>query len=287
MFLTSDSSAFESELGYKKFPVGYDFYTDRFQFMSGGGADRCVVRDCLCKASKPPFVSNDKWVTGTRRYSVYFEESDYISTPSSYDRLEQFLKSYPPNTAFSIVGYTDDCGTHAYNSKLVRKRVAEIRSRMAAVGYRRASTISFEAEAGRGHDPASRRVDVIAHTQSRVTTVVDKVQADVYLIDASGSMWSGWRTWSNLVAASFKPGSKIYLSVTDRCAPGARLDLVSPSGGTEIWYSYWRVIDYMEQGQTLAIISDFKSDVPLTHREADLISMKVSKKGIKVIAVTP
>ena len=128
---------------------------------------------------------------------------------------------------------------------------------------------------------------MIVHTQSRLTTIVDKVQADVYLIDASGSMWDGWKKWSEIIAVSYKPGSKIYLSKTGNCRNGSRMDLVAPSGGTEIWYSYWMVLDSMKKGETLAVISDFDSDIPLTRREAAMINAKVKSKQIKVIAVSP
>ena len=63
-------------------------------------------------------------------------------------------------------------------------------------------------------------------------------------------------------------------------------DTITPSGGTEIWYSYWYVLDYMKQGQTLAIISDFKSEIPLTQNERRRIDEKATKKGIKVIAIS-
>ena len=115
--------------------------------------------------------------------------------------------------------------------------------------------------------------------------MLDKVPADVYLIDASGSMWESWRNWSDVVAASFKPGSRVYLSKTVDCRNGQLLSEVKPGGGTEIWYSYWKVLDFMKEGETLVIISDFISDIPLTQRESVTIENKVASKNIKVIAL--
>ena len=112
-------------------------------------------------------------------------------------------------------------------------------------------------ERSAGHSSDVRRVDVVVHTSSRLTTKIDKIPADYYLIDASGSMWSnGWTKWSDVVNASVKPGSKIYLSIMSGCRNGQSISSVRPQGGTEIWWSYWMLLDKMSPGQTLAIISE-------------------------------
>ena len=153
--------------------------------------------------------------------------------------------------------------------------------------YQRIDGTVFNAEHSRGHDPSVRRVDIIAHTTSRLTTMIDKIQADVYLIDASGSMWGGWKNWVDVVSVSFRPGARVYLSKTTSCTEGQRLSAVRPGGGTEIWYSYWKILEWMKPGQTLAIVSDFRSDVPLTRRESMLIEQKVRDRSINVIAISP
>lgn len=260
-------------------------HSDRFQYMSNGAGARCEIKDCLCRV-KPPFTSI-KDTFDKRRFSVYFREGDYASTSGSLEKLKLFLKKYKKTSSVTVTSYTDECGGHDYNVDLARKRAAHIQKVITAAGFRSPTKTTFKAEAGFGHDPASRRVDVIVHTQSRLTTIVDKIQADVYLIDASGSMWDGWKKWKEIVAASYKPGSRVYLSKTGNCQNGANMNLVSPAGGTEIWYSYWMVLDSMKRGETLAVISDFDSDIPLTRREAAMISAKVRSKQIKVIAVSP
>ena len=262
---------------------------DRFQYMSGGGADRCAAQDCMCRASAPRYTLRPSpTISGTRRLAVSFLEGSHEIPDSFVSVVRSYLESFPQQTSFTIVGYTDGCGSHDYNEGLVERRVAQVRNILRDNGYSNVAGTQFHAEASQRHDPAVRRVDIIAHTTSRLTTMIDKVQADVYLIDASGSMWEGWKDWSNLVAVSFKPNSRIYLSQTLACPTArVRLDQVSPAGGTEIWYSYWKVLEWMEPGETLAIISDFRSDVPLTARESRLIQQKVNTRQIKVIAISP
>ena len=62
---------------------------------------------------------------------------------------------------------------------------------------------------------------------------------------------------------------------------------IIPGGGTEIWYSYWKILNDMSPGQTLAIISDFQSRVPLSSREAATIQSIAESKSIRVIAISP
>ena len=131
----------------------------------------------------------------------------------------------------------------------------------------------------------ARRIDISVHTTRRITTAIDKIPADVYLIDASGSMWPEWRRWTDVVNASYKPGSRIYVSMTTGCRTNQTLNSIRPQGGTEIWYAYYMLLDRMQPGETLAIISDFQSDIPLRAWERRLLDAKVAERGVNVIAV--
>lgn len=289
LFLLSSSTAADEKASeYILYKHELPDWDERFQLAAGTAKDRCQLHECLCSVSRPVSSSQSTFGTGTdRRHSLYFSEAGYVPKESQKRSLENWIKKHSFSTSITLIGYTDSCGTHDYNEKLVRNRVSEVRQTLTGMGYPKASSIIFRAEASYGHDPSSRRVDVIVHRTSRLTTMIEKVQADVYLIDASGSMWGSWRKWSDIVAVSFKPGSRIYLSKSEDCYSGQSLDKVSPSGATEIWYSYWKVLDKMKAGETLVVISDFRSTVPLTRREAEMIEEKVRSKGIKVIALKP
>lgn len=291
MLLTVTSSSFAAEptaTAYQVFDIGKIAGT-RFQYMAAGGSDRCTVPDCLCRVLPPPkVIGEDKSVVISRRLSIYFSEGSSAVSSADTAAVREHVETFKDlKSSYTVIGYTDDCGSHSYNMALVKDRAASVKRSMKAIGITSIGLTVFSPEAGLGHNPDTRRVDVIAHTRTRVTTMIEKVQADVYLIDASGSMWTGWKRWSDVIAASFKPGSKIYLSKTVNCRNGQSMHRVTPAGGTEIWYSYWKVLEWMQPGQTLAIISDFRSEVPLTRREASLIEQKVRDRKIKVIAITP
>ena len=263
--------------GFKPLPI------EDFQiYVSNGGSDRCSVKDCLCEVTPAESGEDKSSTTVSRRTSVYFDPNASSAKPSK--ELTSFVSGHS-NSIFTIIGYTDGCGDLSLNAKLARSRVSSVKKILSRMGVKITAPSIFKPEVTKHCSAQHRRVDIIAHTKNRLTTMIDKIPADVYLIDASGSMWSSMRSWSDVVSASFKPGSKIYLSKTMGCRNGQSISDVDPSGGTEIWYSYWRVMDEMKEGQTLSIISDFVSDVPLTTRESITIQNKVASKMIKVIAI--
>jgi len=254
------------------------------------GEDRCrAVRDCLCRVEPGPPPSNVQTQEYVRRYSVYFEEDS--STLSDEDKagLREFFAQFGDDTGreVSIIGYTDGCGSQEYNRMLANRRATVVTPIINQSLRNPKVSRGAGGERSLGHLPEARRVDVVVHTTSTLTTAIDKVPADFYLIDASGSMWNGWRDWNDVVNASVKPGSQVYLSIMTSCRQGQRLASVQPRGGTEIWWSYWNLLDQIRPGQTLAIISDFESNVPLSRREAALIDAKVRERGVKVVAIRP
>ena len=252
------------------------------------GADRCAVRDCLCRVypgtpSAPASVPSPY----QRRMSLYFSEDSSELDEGQAGKLRAFARSLGEKNLknVTVIGYTDGCGSSSHNRSLSSARTREV----SAVVRSRLPTARISPKAAGensvGHTAEARRVDVIFHIDRRLTTAIEKIPADVYLIDASGSMWDGWRDWQDIINASVKPGSKIYLSIMTGCYNGQKITSVSPQSGTEIWYSYWKVLDYMSRGQTLAIISDFNANVPLTSRESDIIRRKAQEKGIEVVMI--
>ena len=253
--------------------------------------DRCAaVRDCICRVE--PGQKIDEKTTEynfERRSSTYFiEDGDTISAYQAA-ALEKFFKTLPAGRQHvTVIGYADGCGSAEYNKSLSARRAVAV----SAIARKALKNVKIDiisgGERSAGHSSDVRRVDVVAHTSSQLTTKIDKVPADYYLIDASGSMWSnGWTKWSDVVNASVKPGSKIYLSIMSGCRNGQSISSIRPQGGTEIWWSYWVLLDKMKPGQTLAIISDLESNVPLTHREARLIEAKTKKAGVSVFYIRP
>ena len=256
---------------------------------ASSGADRCYIRACLCEVRPGPSVSSKMHKKIEERvFSIYFEEDQHILYPEQKDGLNKFLTQFKGRSnKASIIGYTDGCGSFEYNKELSSKRAEEVY--LIARNFLRSSSIGriSGGEVSHEHLAEARRVDLIIHTYKRVTTAIEKIPADYYLIDASGSMWSGYRDWNDIINASVKPNSRVFLSIMNGCQNGRYMRDVRPQGGTEIWWSYWNIIDRMKPGQTLLIVSDFKSQIPLSAKEAYWIKEKVRKAGITVYSIIP
>jgi len=242
----------------------------------------------MCRVRPGPKPQNPQTIEETeRRYSAYFPTAIHELTERQEEDLSSYLDglhALSSSSRATVMAYTDGCGTPEYNTALARRRLQTAVDETAD-HFRITSTIIHPEAPPICPLQSARRIDIIIHTTRRLTTAIDKIPADVYLIDASGSMWPEWRQWTDVVNASYKPGARIYVSMTSGCRRNQTLNSISPRGGTEIWYAYYRVLDFMQPGETLAIISDFQSDIPLQAWERRLIEAKVASQQIRVIAV--
>ena len=260
-----------------------------FYLAGNGAASRCHTTDCMCRVQPGPKVENFTTIyEANRRYSVYFPNAEYEMTQSQTSAMQDYLsrlKDMSPRSTASVIAYTDACGSYDYNVELANNRLAIAKGHTTSF-FSINNTLIHPEASPRCPLPEARRVDVIVHTDRRITRLIDKVPADVYLIDASGSMWNnGWKDWVDVINASYKPGARIYVSMTKGCRYNQVINTVKPTGGTEIWYSYWKVLDLMRPGETLAIISDFQSDFPLRSWERQAIADKVSARAVRVIVI--
>ena len=255
----------------------------------GNALDRCAVPHCTClvRPGAPPEVETyDR--ASQRRFVVRFGEGESDIGASARADIISFIDRFENSSTLSVtvVGYTDACGTEAYNRILARDRARSARSAIRASRSTASISTQVVGENSIGHKPEARTVDIIVHTTSSFTTRIEKIPADVYLVDASASMWNDMGEWRDLVNASVKSRSRIYVSMMRGCYNGQRLNSITPQSGTEIWYSYWWIINQMDRGETLLVISDFNSNFPLQPWEQRAIQRIVENRGIIVRSIS-
>ena len=260
---------------------------DIFSVDSDYGAQRCRSQECTCRVNMSKVSLSEIEIKTTSSELVYFLES---SSDLSYDEKKSiidYLDRVPNQNYFTVTGYTDGCGSSGYNYSLSLRRASSVRN--VIVKHRSGARVVVRgaSEASGQHSPGQRKVIIHSQATHKGFPSHPEIIADVYLIDASGSMTSSFKSWVEAIEKSRPRGSKVYISYSNYCYNGQNVMSVNPGGSTEIWYSYWSLIDKMSPGQTLAIISDFDSNVPLTSREREMINAKVKSKGIKVIAFMP
>jgi len=249
----------------------------------GYAQDRCCRPGCMASV-RPGTAGMVARITSSRNAaSVYFAEDSAVITTAGRARIRSFVEANPNARDVTIIGYTDGCGTGSYNHSLsMRRAQAAMREyQRLADGVR--IQVRPAGEIAVGHDDEARRVDIAITTNVTVYEPPPRIIADVYLIDASGSMSSrNWELWRRAIAFHRPPGSRVYVSTTQCIYNGTSYSSIRPAGGTEIWYSYWSVLDEMRPGETLLIISDFDSDIPLTRSERSRLMARVRSKGVTV-----
>jgi outer membrane protein OmpA-like peptidoglycan-associated protein len=249
--------------------------------------ERCVVQNCSVevKAAKVGI----KYVDKKKIYStsVHYQEDEFYLDSTLRKRIRDFLQKHPKQKRFVVTGFTDGCGSHQYNKELSRKRAQEVSRYVLSLRSGSRVTMRWVGEASGEHTIRARRVDISVTKKVQVPLVPPKIIADFYLIDSSGSMADGgvWDAWIYAIKYWKPKNSRVFVSTTEYVPRGRELANVRPNGGTEIWFSYYQLLDRMKPGQTLVIISDFDSDVKLSAREHQMIEKKVKSKGVRVYAI--
>lgn len=238
--------------------------------------DRCVVDHCTCSVRPGPVVKKPSRKIVKATLSIYFEEDQYKLTIDQSIKIKSFVNTYGD---YLIVAYTDGCASYQHNQNLASKRLSSV-SRY----IKHSAKTKIIPEESSGHSPKARRVDVIRTQDLSLAATIARVPADVYLLDGSGSM-AGAQGWKDIVSASFKRGTRIYVSKVAGCYNGQSLPAVPYGGGTEIWYSYWWVLKRMQPNQTLLVVSDFESKYSLLPSERAILESIIKEKNITVYAI--
>lgn len=248
---------------------------------TSNGADRCESVDCLCEIDLPEESSTPARPQSAGRFSVYFEEASHNLTRSDLRIISQEVASFPARGQVIITGHTDGCGSPEFNRELARLRSRQIELEIRRLRPDLSVTTIFGGETTPQHDERARRVDVRLGGDGVARTALPEYTSDFYLVDSSGSMSSTFPRLMDAIARGKKMASRIFLSRTGKCKGGSwRAN--PPAGSTEIWYSYWKLLDLMSPGDELLVISDFDSTVPLSAWERQVIEQKVRMRGVKV-----
>jgi outer membrane protein OmpA-like peptidoglycan-associated protein len=249
----------------------------------GDAQSRCSLEGCVAQVSVGDPVAQLAENTTRKQTSLFYEEDQFYLHYELRKRIRNFLDSHPTHDRFIVTGFTDGCGDHSYNRQLSRKRANEVARYIMSIRQGALVELEWKGEATGKHTIRARRVDVAVLKKTQQTITPPKIIYDYYLIDASGSMAGGkWIKWTNAIAYWKPKRARVFVAYTGYIPYGARLDRISPSGGTEIYFALWTLLDRMKPGQTLVVISDFRASVALSGREYQRIEQKIRDKQVKV-----
>ena len=245
------------------------------------GQDRCCRPGCITRVVPGVGELVARVIRSSKATSIYFSEDSSRIDLDEKTKIREFVRLNPDARDITIIGYADGCGGSSYNHLLSLRRAEAAKREYQRITDGVRVRVRPAGEVASGHNDIARRVDITTTSNVTVFEPPPKIVADVYLVDASGSMSDrDWELWRRAIAFHRPPGSRVYISTTSCIGNGRNYSSIQPSGGTEIWFSYWSVIDHMQPGEALLVISDFDSDYPLTGSERDRLTRRVQNKGV-------
>jgi outer membrane protein OmpA-like peptidoglycan-associated protein len=263
-----------------------DILPNRFAH-TGYAQDRCCNSGCMVEVTttKPALLAEVRSLS--RVASVYFDENTSVLTQESVRTIQAFVEQNSTNADVTVIGRADGCGSSSHNIQLSERRASRVNTLIGRLNSSVETEVRWSGEISVGHSPDARRVDITTTSNVRLVEPLPKVIADFYLIDGSGSMNQDgrWEKWVRAISFHKPRGSRVFVATTQCHASRRPIRLMNPAGGTEIWYSYWSILDYMQAGQTLAVVSDFDSEIALSTGERQRLSQKARGRGIRVIAI--
>ena len=274
-------------------PTGVDHtstvhHVSEFNFEHvGNGQDRCCNTGCVARVTPNKGELVAKIKEKSEVVEIFFDEGSSTLNESDIVKIQDFLKKNGTKADIELIGYADGCGTWSYNKRLSAHRVEAVKKKIMRLNTGVDIKTHAAGELSHGHDPRNRKVHLTLSSNVTLYEPPPKIVGDVYLIDSSGSMaGTKFELYRRSINYHRPPGSLVYIATTACVSSMSSFNSLSPTGGTEIWYSYWYILDKMRPGQTLVIISDFDTTYPLQPWERTAIQKKAQAKKIKVKAIS-
>lgn len=218
------------------------------------------------KAARPPknHLQNKATADGL---SVHFLTNSWALYDNDKRDLRAFAKANRDASDWIVEGYCDERGSIEDNIRLGQRRADGvsrflrgngIRGNIESVSYGESNPAVTESnlEAYR----FNRRVNAVPSGRM-ITRGLDLLPADAYLIDATGSMSDlaeGDATkWDVVTSYKFPKGAK--LSTFNSCTGVQDVRRISeawPDCGTPLWHSIADIVDELERGSTLTVLTD-------------------------------
>jgi len=244
-----------------------------FSSYAGSGKDRCYIEDCVC----PVRVNKTKEAPQTTE--IFFGEDSYELDSRDEDKVRQFVRSHPGKMIY-ISGYADACGDANHNKRLSVARAVEVKRYVTGYGGAARVYKTFGEASSSSHIHSDRKVILSVRPDSLARKMDQIKNVNLYIVDASGSISS---QWGQVVNYKYPAGASVVLSKVSGCRPGDNIRNVRPSGGTEIWYSFWYSLKHRAKyGDTVMVISDFHTKVPLSSEAKNIINKVIREKNLRV-----
>jgi len=241
----------------------------------------CKTKACVCEVSNNSRTSlyeeGDEIILNRQLQSLYFNDEYYSLNRTQISQIDRFMvnaKMYK-NAMYwpfkiTVISYFNG------DLEIAEKRAHAIRE----VITTRNPSASFNLLSAKSSE--KNRVDILLHAENNLTTLIKAIPADYYLVDTSASMKEEINIIKKMIDLSSKPNSRVYVSMTSGCKDNQSFGSIIPQGPTEIFYSYRMLLDIIEPGSSLVVITDINSSFPITEQELKQVEELGMKRGITV-----
>jgi hypothetical protein len=209
---------------------------------------------------------------------IFYGTNDWSLKSNDIADLRSYFNAHPPSTKWVLEGHADKRGPESWNHELGWNRAGGI-SELFASG---AKVFSYgESTSNQGaqtpEDLAEDRyVKLVNGTP--ITRGLNLLEADIYLVDQSGSM-SGPK-WEEVSSYGFSEGSLVYTFTGANRSCGGHIKNQSPGGSTPLYSSLAELIGVSEAGKTITVLTD-GGDTE-NRIEPNTLNMLASEKGLTV-----
>ncbi len=226
------------------------------------------------------------------KLTLYFRTNSWELSETDLRDLSRFYRGHRRAASVIVEGHCDIRGSIEENLELGIRRAEGVAHYLNAFGYQGSiNSVSYGEEnivdsgATQEAHRRNRRVIVIADEQI-LARALDLLPAEVYLIDATGSMQGN--KWNTVVGYNYPTGVQLY--TFNGCIGLRRVDAfrdIAPDCGTPLWDSVGRVVSNMQPNTRLTVLSD-GDDNESSYRPQGVISLarerevKISTIGIGV-----
>ncbi len=211
--------------------------------------------------------------------TIYFETAEDRLYDNDIHDIEKFLASLPVRVnSFVLEGYADYRGTNEYNLDLSKRRAESAQtmlfsSYLGVEPFTQIVTYGESNAAIAGTDSnalaANRRVRIIPNklNNSMITTGLDSLVADYYLLDQSESINDYFNSslpskWEEVVNYNFPEDARLYTFTTARRTCETRLSDQRPAGGTPLYLALFDLVETAERGKKITVLTDGEDTEP-------------------------
>lgn len=191
------------------------------------------------------------------KLTIYFTTNSDTLQRNDIDILRRFYREHQ-NSKFLVEAYCDPRGDEGFNLELGNKRASGVEQYLHMFNHeaivRTATYGESKAKGDNLREYAEDRKAIIILDGNVFGRGLDVLPADYYLIDGSSSMQG--EKWEVVSTYKYPDKSQRYVFRDSGITPVTSFNGIEPQGGTPLWNSIGQLLNQIETGKSLTVLTD-------------------------------